>query len=212
MAMTTNQPQPNRQERSIDNLIRIYTVVVSLAITNGLSRLIVVLPERAIAIESDQVYPFISLLFTIVPFYHGASRYLDVVYVFKERKIVQKSALMIDFVILFTEGLIFFALSSLLSDIHLFFNLLGALLLLDTLWVAWTGFVATTSNADEKGWPKYFYWAFINLVTIVLYALSLYTNLWNTDFRNIIPIVLMVLTIARTIVDYTITWSFYFPD
>ena len=102
------------RKRSVDNLQRLYTVVISLAVAESLRRLLGDTPPETIA-DYKQWLMFASLIFTVVPFYHGANRYLDATYVTGERS-AKPIALMVDFVMLFLEGLLFFGLAMLTSD------------------------------------------------------------------------------------------------
>src|SRR6476661_3705790 len=71
--------------RSVDNLQRLYTVVISLALTEYLRRLLTQSAEANEATGYNGWLMFVSLIFTVVPFYHGANRYLDATYVTGER-------------------------------------------------------------------------------------------------------------------------------
>lgn len=94
------------RKRSVDNLQLLYTVVVSLAVTDMLQHFLagpsgISIPDFS-GIGLAQWLMAVSFLFTIVPFYHGASRYLDATYITGERK-AQRAALLIDFVMLLRE-------------------------------------------------------------------------------------------------------------
>src|SRR5262245_6898700 len=98
------------RKRSVDNLQRLYTVVVSLAVTESLRRLLANFGTGGSVAGLKEWLMFVSLIFTLVPFYHGANRYLDATYVTDERS-AKRSALLIDFIFLFCEGLLFFGLA-----------------------------------------------------------------------------------------------------
>jgi len=66
------------RERPIRHLQGLYTVVVGVALTVAVSNLI---DQDADVPIRVQVLPyFIAYLFTLVPFYHGALRHLDITY------------------------------------------------------------------------------------------------------------------------------------
>src|ERR1051325_6616791 len=98
------------RKRSVDNLQRLYSVVVSLAVTEILRRLLIGYAAGGTIAGYKEWFMFVSLIFTAVPFYHGANRYLDATYVIGERS-AKHYALMVDFIMLFFEGLLFFGLA-----------------------------------------------------------------------------------------------------
>ncbi len=65
-------------ERSVSHLQQLYTVVVGLALTVAITNLI----DQAapVPIRMAALPYFVSYLVTLVPFYHGALRHLDVTY------------------------------------------------------------------------------------------------------------------------------------
>ena len=102
MSASSSKPNfPEARKRSVDNLQRLYTVVVSLAVAEGLKHLLI--PKTGVPITSTDWLLFSSLLATVVPFYHGANRYLDATYVTNERK-AKHNVLILDFLVLFVEA------------------------------------------------------------------------------------------------------------
>ena len=77
------------RKRSVDNLQRLYAVVISLAVTEAVRRTVFgsqsTDPPELSAISANQWLILTSFLLTVIPFYHGANRYLDATYVTKER-------------------------------------------------------------------------------------------------------------------------------
>lgn len=198
------------RKRSVDNLQRLYTVVISLAVTESLRRLLIGLYDNTGLPGLIDWLMFVSLLTTVVPFYHGANRYLDATYVTKERS-AKPQALMIDFVLLFIEGLAFFALAMLMNRNAAFYTVLACLLVLDAIWVGITNLTATTT-ADR--FPGYTVWASINLLAATALLVFTWSNILNWSFwpteliRNVASTVVVV---ARTVYDYVKVWSFYYP-
>ena len=109
MSRLSEKHQPDFTEvrkRSVDKLQLLYTVV-SLAVTDMLQHFLagssgISIPDLS-QIGLPQWFIAVSFLFTIVPFYHGASRYIDATYITRERK-AQRAALLIDFMFLLIEG------------------------------------------------------------------------------------------------------------
>ena len=150
------------RRRSVDNLQRLYTVVISLAVTEALRRTLLGLSgdDSAAPASVNQWLMLLSLIVTIVPFYHGANRYLDATYVTKERS-AKSNVLMVDFLFLFLEGATFFALAMLIKRVEAFYTVLALLLIFDALWVLWTSIPAVD---EPEGASTFGAWAIINVV------------------------------------------------
>jgi hypothetical protein len=198
------------RKRSVDNLQRLYTVVISLAVTESLRKLLVNFSINGTVAGYKEWLMFVSLIFTVVPFYHGANRYLDATYVTEERS-AKHHALMVDFVMLFFEGMLFFGLAMVMANEALFYTVLGGLFLLDILWVGATNLTAT---GDEDKMPGFKIWASINFLAMLALLFFVWSNLLNWDFwssETVRSIALVGVAIARTIWDYIRVWRFYYP-
>lgn len=192
------------RKRSVDNLQRLYTVVVSLAVTEMLRRML-----NPPAADYASWLMFCSFLFTVVPFYHGANRYLDATYVTGERT-AKHFALMFDFIFLFLEGLLLFALAMQAPNRELFYTLLAALFVFDAIWVGFTNF---TGEHESDKVPSYTKWAIVNIAAAAMLMVSVWSNLfvefWANDLAK--NVALVVTAIGRTCYDYISVWSFYYP-
>lgn len=191
------------RENSVNNLQRVYTVVISLAITEGLRRLFGNFASSEILPGHEETIALLALLFTIVPFYHGANRYLD------ERYIEASGdgpswSLMLDFVVLFSQGLIFFVLSLLIYDRDTFFTLLSGLFVIDIIWV---GITTASNESNEK--PSFIKWAIINTIAAALIYLIVWSNLFSN--REAGTYFLLFIAISRSVLDYITVWNFYYP-
>jgi hypothetical protein len=202
------------RKRSVDNLQRLYTVVVSLAVTEMLRRVLEVgsstaAPDFA-AIPRSNWLMLSSFLFTIVPFYHGANRYLDATYVTSEQS-AKHFALLLDFIILFLEGVAFFVLAVSIGSPRSFYTILGCLFLADAIWVwltlnIWS--VGDTAHVGGLAKTNYGTWLIINIAVGSFVLLSVWSNLWPDSAR--VPS-LAVVVILRTLLDYATVWDFYYP-
>jgi hypothetical protein len=150
-----------------------------------------------------------SFLVTVVPFYHGGNRHLDATYVTSERA-AKPYALMIDFVFLFLEAILLFALAVQIDTLQVFYTLLVALFLLDIAWIGFTYIAGLDPNLSGPGYAK---WVVMNLIAgaaIALFAWSnLFGNVWATDIAK--DIALATVAVGRTIFDYILEWEFYYP-
>ena len=199
------------RKRSVDNLQRLYTVVVSLAVTESLRRLLVNYSTSGQVAGLSEWLMFVSLIFTVVPFYHGANRYLDATYVTEERS-AKTAALMVDFIMLFLEGLLFFGLAMVMANEAHFYTVLAGLFLLDIIWVGTTNLTATGESDKMPGFAK---WAFINFLAFSALLIFVWSNVlnfqfWQTDRAR--SIALVTVAIVRTVFDYVRVWHFYYPS
>jgi hypothetical protein len=196
--------------RSVDSLQRLYTVVVSLALAESLRSLLTGIVV-GVPVGYERWLMFSSLIFTVVPFYHGANRYLDATYVTQERS-AKPGALMIDFLILFLEGLGIFAISMLApKGPEIFYTILAALFVLDAVWV---GVTVLTSSSEEDKFPGYKKWALLNILAAMVLLFIVWSDVldilhFKTDVAK--NIALMSVAILRTMYDYIKVWSFYYP-
>jgi hypothetical protein len=198
------------RERSVGNLQRLYTVVVSLAIAEGLRRLVSAIEQNGIIDAYGNLLMFLSFVATVIPFYHGANRYLDATYVTGERR-PKRYTLLIDFVALFIEGLLLFVLAMLSNKLVLFYTLLAGLFVFDAIWVAFTKL--TTEEQEDHG-PKYIKWAALNIGAAAALSVFAWSNILNWEFwstPDVKNIALFIVALARTVYDYMSVWSFYYP-
>lgn len=198
------------RERSVSNLQRLYTVVISLAITEGLRRLLSDFSNTGTLPDMYSTIAFFSLLVTIIPFYHGANRYLDATYVTGERT-AKSEALMLDFIAIFFEGIVFFILAIMIQNIKIFFTILASLYIFDALWVGLTQLTATSDSGKS---PNIRIWSAINILAAIFLFVSIWSNLLNWDFwptQKIQIIAVGGVAILRTVYDYYSVWNFYYP-
>lgn len=196
--------------RSVDNLQRLFTVVVSLAVTESLRRIMSDSMHSDVSTHpgADTWLMFGALMATIIPFYHGANRYLDSAYVTGERR-TPHPALMVDFIVLFCEGLVFFGLAMLVGNERNFYTLLSILLIVDAVWVGFTRLISIHELS-----PTYRKWATVNVVTALCLLTVVWSNMfdatyWKTD--QAASIAAFAFAALRTILDYSLVWSFYYP-
>ncbi len=204
--------------RSVENLQRLYVIVISLSIVYGLKCLFEeIIGERGLVnfVEyRDQLFMFVSFIFTAVPFFHGSMRYLDQTYIIDTVK-TKRCALMIDFIALFVQGLMLFALSTMIGQMKVFYNALIVLLVFDIIWVGSTNLTNNKQRVDEeKGKQKtkhsFKKWAVLNAITIWAILISVWSTLWSTD--TIKSTMLVLIVVYRTILDYLLVWDWYYPE
>lgn len=193
---------PEQLKRSIDSLQRLYTIVVGLAVTEAL---------RAFLAPAAPPSPWWAnwrtlavLLITIVPFYHGANGHLDQSYLygFDGVRREKRYALLLDFCVLFLEGVLFFALAISLNDFDRFLRVFQAILLVDVMWAAFVYMTGDTAK-DAAHALK---WGALNLVA---FGAVTYVH----DSAGLLPAArpnwIFGIGLLRTIADYGICWNFY---
>lgn len=198
------------RERSVANLQLIYTVLIGLAVAECLRGLLSTWASTGKAPTLATVMAAISFLVTIVPLYHGASAYLDATYVSGERS-ARSGALLLDLPAVFLEGLLTFALALMIHNTSVFFTLLALLFLLHTGWVGLTNLTAAT---DQDRVPDYRAWAAANVIAVACILVSLWSNLLKWSFwpsALIQSIAVGLVTIGRTVYDYSSVWGYYYP-
>ena len=190
----------NRIAESVRTMKALHSVVCGVALTSALGRL---LDPSAGLNRIDRAAWLFSVILTIIPFHYGALRHVDDVYLHRDPAIPRprQGALLLDFAFLFSEACSLYYLAHSVPSLSRFVPVYLTLLSLDVCWAISVSLVQEGSAAVRR-------WMFINLVfgIGVLVAASL-GPLDGAVTRDVI----LGLVIVRTIVDYTVSWSFYFP-
>ena len=188
--------------RSVDSLQKIYAVIIALAIGNLAN---VVLRDLNEISELDTVVPYLpvilSFFLTIVPFYHGMNRHLDICYIENEDSF-SKGSLIFDFFIFSFEALSFLVLSFFIKTGLAAFAILGFILVFDTLW----SYISHWTHYNHIK-PTTRIWAYINAITVCVGFL-----IYSLDFILNKEILFLILFILRIFFDYKLGYRFYFPD
>ena len=228
-----------RVERGVDNLQRLYTIVIGIALTEALARFVLGPGFRTSAVAAPAtlylaayVPTMVAFVATLLPFYHGALRYLDETYVINATRVkpsallvdflvlfveanrtrkstkradgltrVKPSALLVDFLVLFVEAKIFYWMALTLNDWRSFFQVMLILLVVDTVWIAFTFFYSGTFLQVWK-------WGVINVASLVAVWVVLYTPLIIEEKKQT---GLVALALIRTAIDYVWNWTFFHP-
>jgi hypothetical protein len=147
---------------------------------------------------------FLAFFGTLLPFYHGAMRHLDRWYVEEAGANVRPGGLLADSLMLFVEGCILVAAALLLPRPYAFAWTLIILLAFDAIWGASTYLIF----ARKRHIGVELRWVGINLVTtptLIVVVLVLNVAAWP------VRLVIAVVAIMRSVIDYATSWSFYFP-
>lgn len=173
------------QENSVRNLQELYTIAVGVALAFGIERLVNIdkpgFPVRMVALPG-----FLSLLVILIPFYHGAVRHLEDVYLEKQGRTVRRGALLADFVLLFVEGILLVTTAVLLRRPWASGWALTVLLAFDA---AWGSFVYLVFSRERRPGAE-LKWVLINLVAVPLLVVFLVLVRWtiaSLGIANTVP-------------------------
>lgn len=197
---TQRRENAGRQERSVGHLQDLYAVVVAIALSLAVDRLV----STSSGFHDRRLLLFVALLVTLVPFYHGALRHLDEEYAFGSSGSRRQALVLLDFWILFLESCAFLALAVSLGRPRVYAIAFLALLVFD---LAWTG-VTTAFAGDNEELVAQSTWGRINAGAAVVMALALAITAATGD-SNALWYVTPAVAIGRTLADYGRTWSFY---
>ena len=181
-----------------------FTIVMGLALGEAFKQFVAErVGEDQRSIHWDRFPSLISFLFLIVPFYQGMSRYLFSTYHDPTTMPQPYSAfLTFDGVNFLIESALFFVMSRALpaSQWRRYYICALMLLVVDSLWI----FTSTHLHGSAIQ-P----WMYLNLGFAPVLLIGL---LLGGQFRDVaVSSALMLLVIARTVLDYYFSWNFYFP-
>jgi hypothetical protein len=216
-----DSPGLRKQQSSVRHLQALFAIVAGLALTEAVSEL---------AREVDNALPtartlmlMIAFLATIIPFFHGGLRHLDDVYIVTPPgPNMSRYALLVDFILLFVESVMLLGMAHRLVDPPHFLAFLLFLLVIDIIWAIVTPplidckmslpavLVAVVprlkfSKDTEIAWAQ-------NNILFVPFAIAAWIviDLVTPSF-TIDALIVMVFAVLRSLNDYRVSWSFYFP-
>ena len=211
--------------RSVKNLQELYTVVIGLSLAAGIHQ-IVDFSASGFPIHFDRLPLFAAYLALVVPVYHGAMRHLDVAHI---ENVSKPLALVFDFFILFIEGCFFLLLAGLVPYTYKFLSVLVSLLLLipgrpistpipdiprryrpvtSLVFISWVPLPWVLGEGCRT-------WGLLNLITSgMLVLVYLYCDSLNVSkpAEYYLQISTLVIVVIRTVIDYCLCWSLYYPN
>jgi len=195
-------------ERSVGHLQTLYSLVIGLALTEAVSTFVLGPEHKPLSGSTNQTqaWPmFLAFMATLVPFFHGANRYLDQTYIFQpldDPPIRPRNfTLLVDFIILFVEAGIFYWMALVLTHWQQFFWVLIYLLAIDMAWLAFNLIYGTRQKALIG-------WLCLNAGAVALMWIVMYTPLLPEAHRSE---ALMGITVVRTVFDYIWNWKYFYP-
>jgi hypothetical protein len=197
--------------RSLTALERLYAVLVGLALTNGVRHLgDYLMNHGAAALVSSQWIAaaacYLGLALTVVPFYNGVNTHLDKTYRFyPDDRPPQPKWLAFEFLLLFVEAALFFAMSQSLFKPKAFAVFALALFCTDVIWALLVRFCTTASDDTQT---QVHDWLIRNGVTVLITGAILFASVMTSDL--VTAIALGVVLVVRTVFDYMKNGQAYF--
>jgi hypothetical protein len=189
---------------SIESLGRLFTIVLALAIGEAFKQF---LSDKAVEpkdrhIHWDRIWALIAFVMLVVPFSLRMARHFFDTYLASVPPRPYSAFLIFDSCFFTLEAVLFFVLSRSLPLVQWqrFYITVVILLLLDAIWDLITTFYYV---------PTTWCWGIINDITAVLLIAILVT--WRKSNSPIGVAIATFVVIARTVADYWIDFSYYFP-
>lgn len=200
-----------RRKSAVDNLERLYTIVVVLALGKAVEAFLA--DHDRFRFSVALLAPFIAFVATLIPFYHGANRYLFSAYVFGDYGAApRRMAALVDLLFFLVQAMIFFAMAIVITEPVVFFSFLVGQLLWDCIWIAVVHWLGSTL------FPRILPWARLNIVTgACMAAVLIHPRLPGNQFLLALHddtlrwCLLGVIAVGRTVLDYHFNWDFYWP-
>ena len=191
-------------ESTVGSLQQIYAIVIALAIAEAFMQFVLD-PKSSceqVGIQKERFLPLLSLLFLVVPFYHGMTRFFCEVYHEDQINNFYGVWLLVDCGVFTIEAGLFFILARSLSKERwfTFYLTVMVLLILDIFWGMLVLCCRTNIICS---------WVIVNLCTVPLLGIILLKFRKSTSWWAIFLAFLVVL--ARSVADYYTGWEFYFP-
>ena len=177
--------------------------MVALALSLVVERL---LPASTTAVRLREITLVLAILVTLIPFYHGALRHLDEQYGYGTGRSTHQFSVLVDFLLLFLESLVFLALAASITRPTWFAWLFVALLGVDVTWA----YLTTTFLVARSERPAQHTWLVLNLAcgSIVALVIAILFTVGGQAAASVPYLILMAAT-ARTALDYGLSWRFY---
>jgi hypothetical protein len=194
------------RENSVKHLSDFYTVIAGLALTTAILKLVNEKGE-ILSLNPSTLLLCLAFLATLLPFYHGALRHLDVTYAESDGSGFEPKAgaFLADFILLFFESCLFIVLAVKITEPVGFALVYGTLLLFDCLW-GFLAHLAFSRGSQELVWAK------INIITVgvllwFLYTQGLFESLTTPVNLRTIALMMFIISVGRTIFDYWLSWK-----
>jgi len=128
---------------------------------------------------------------------------LDETYLLGERPERPLTGL-VDFLFFLVEAGAFYVMALLIPQAKSFFFVLGLLLLMDVVWLAWVYFNAPKSFGKVRPWL----WLNVSMIVVLVVLCSSEVVMADNVYKWGL---LTGLALLRSVLDYALGWPFYWP-
>jgi hypothetical protein len=188
-----------REVRSVEHLSGLYSVVVALALTVAVTTVIDI-DGGSVRLDVVGVLGALTLLVTLIPFYHGGLRHLSDSYGTGRR--VHKGLILWDFGLLFLEACVLLSAGAVIGSPEALAIALVTLWTLDILWIG--------GQLLFKGNPVAT-WARVNGGAISLTVIAWMLTDDPAESAKLAGVVFSI-ALLRSGLDYWTEREFYFPS
>jgi len=221
--MDNNSKITREVKKTADVLREIITIILALAFTTAIITFMTdggtspkEFTKSNFTLES--IYVFISVIITIIRFYHGNMNYLSRTYNIPDYEAITRKnnyKLAIDFFFIFLQGIIFCGLASYQVIKFEFYLLFAILFFIDSIWFFVIINFVNLANKDFEAQHTQEYmkaltnWMVVNFTTGVVILFIIYSAQKET-LPDMIPLLFTVIMI-NTVLDYGLNRKLYFP-
>jgi hypothetical protein len=190
---------------AVDNLQRIFTIVLALSLGEAFKQFVsdhAVKPEDR-TIRWDRLMALCAFLLLLIPFYHGMGRYFFDVYQTPPRPEPYSRYLLIDSLAFIAMASLFFVMCRELPAVQWrrFYCAVVGILLIDMVWGIGVWLSHRQANAE---------WLILNAIALPVLVIIL--AVFRSPRSTFGPILALLAMIVRTVADYWVSWSFFFPQ
>lgn len=216
-----------KQASSVRHLQALYTIVAGLALSDAIGWLF-----RDGRTDGTGLWEWVLLLLmlvafivTLIPFFHGALRHFDDVYLIEQQsRPVHRASLAFDFGFLFAESCLLFALAHHIDRTDIFLEFFVALLVVDIAWgvvFRWKlleteglrAALAVLVRSDHQNREVQVVWGRNNLLFLGIIGIVGFGALLGVNPPPLLDgLIVFILAVLRTYFDYKESWEFYFPS
>lgn len=190
-----------QRSMAVNDLKALFTVIFGFALVEAVKSVFRI-QEANIFVLIDNVPQAISLAFTLLPFFQGNTRFLDDRYL--NESDIQTFDGIVEYFMFLLQGVIFYALALLIPNPLYFYNVFIVLFGVDVIWLVHSFY------STRKEIRKLKTWGFLNTGMVFVLLLLVDGNIMNNNEWKWITITFTLIT--RTMLDYGLTWEFYWPN
>lgn len=201
------QAENDAVRENVGTLETLYTLIIGLALTHATYQISEAWGQLSTIESASAVILYTSFLFTIIPFYQGMGRFLYETHVVRplRKPGAHESPMLLDTLAFVALSILFFVLGGQMSNVHMFFYIWSAVLIVD---IAWSLLVWGIQRSRLPNWAfnnfvwlaaSWGYWLVVVDADRTFYPQFVYEH------------AIAIFVVGRSIADYSFNWRFYYP-